>query len=382
MSIFIIVFFIMNLNDNIGLKKILYNDTNDTYMDFYNSLIGKNNPYDKQLIYPPLASTFYYFLSIFIPEKDFELGSFGIRSTQYGRFLGGLYITLTTLLFIYSLFKLKNGNLEEKILLALLLILSGPFLFQLERANLIFVTLSFIMFYVYGYNSQNKYIKNLAFISLAIASSFKIYPAVLGFLLVKEKRYRDAWILFFYGITFFVLPIIFVGGFEKFPLFINNIVNATKILNSTSSLIKLSINNLFHVLSSLFKIGFIEKLGFPATILTLISGILIIILSDFKEKWKPIAIGTTLMITVPNFSFIYAMIFISIPLVLFLDEPQKDKLDNIYIILFVLMLVPLRSSKSGYIESISIYIMMILLWLEGSKSIYFKYISKNKKSSD
>ena len=88
MSIFIIVFFIMNLNDNIGLKKILYIDTNDTYMDFYNSLIGKNNPYDKQLIYPPLASTFYYFLSIFIPEKDFELGRnapFFLKMSMHGR---------------------------------------------------------------------------------------------------------------------------------------------------------------------------------------------------------------------------------------------------------------------------------------------------------
>lgn len=111
------------------------------------------------------------------------------------------------------------------------------------------------MLYLYGYNSDKTLIKHLSFICLLIAAAFKIYPTIFGFLLLKEKRWKDAVICIAYGVSIFILPIVFLGGFSKFPLFINNILNATKFEGlSHSRRIQLSIANLFNIIVNIQKL--------------------------------------------------------------------------------------------------------------------------------
>ena len=304
-----------------SVNRILFYDKNDTYMDFFNSLMYENKPYESKVIYPPLANTFYYIASEFIPRDIYSQGSFTVRSSQMGRFIIGIYITFSTLLFVYAVFKLKKDSLEENILFILILLLSSPFLYLLERGNLIFLTCSFIMLFLYGYNSDKTLIRHLSFICLSIAAAFKIYPTIFGFLLLKEKRWKDAIICFCYGISIFILPIVFVGGFSKFPLFINNIIRISNVLVlAHSTRIQLSITNLFNVLSKRTNIESLSKFGSYATILILITGIIILLFANYKEKWKVIAIPTMLMISIPSFSFIYAMAYIAIPLIYFLRK--------------------------------------------------------------
>mgnify|MGYP003292667092 FL=1 len=171
-------------NHGKSIGRILFGDSNDTYMDFYNSMMYKKEPYQNKVIYPPLANVIYYIISEFIPRKDFSKGSFAIRSSQMGRFIGGIYIAFSYLLFAYAVIKMKKGKIEEQMLLTMLLALSTPFIFQLERGNIIFLTCSFVMLYLYGYKSQNTLKKHLSFICLSIAAAFKIYPAIFGFLLL------------------------------------------------------------------------------------------------------------------------------------------------------------------------------------------------------
>ena len=61
-----------------SVKKILFYDTNDTYMDFFNNLMYEDKPYENKVIYPPLANAFYYFASSFVPREVYNQGSFAV----------------------------------------------------------------------------------------------------------------------------------------------------------------------------------------------------------------------------------------------------------------------------------------------------------------
>jgi hypothetical protein len=342
-------------------------------MDFFNSLMFEDKPYENKVIYPPLANLFYYFASSFIPRDIYNQGSFAVRSSQMGRFIMGIYITFSTLLFVYAVFKVKKDSLEENIILILILLLSSPFLYLLERGNLIFLTCSFIMLYLYGYNSDKTLIKHLSFISLSIAAAFKIYPTIFGFLLLKEKRWKDAGICIVYGVSIFILPIVFLGGFSKFPLFINNILNATKTEGlSHPRRIQLSIANLFNTLSKIINFEDIKHYCSIVTILILAIGIIILLFVNYKEKWKNIAIPTLLMISIPSFSYIYSMAYIAIPLIYFLNDEEFSKKDKIILSFFILMLAPFPIKVTGYVESLGLYAMMFMLYKEGIILIFEK----------
>ena len=55
---------------------------------------------------------------------------------------------------------------------------------------------------------------------IAIASAFKITPAIFGLIYIKEKRYKEAFRLVVYGVIFFFLPFVFTGGVEGFKAFL------------------------------------------------------------------------------------------------------------------------------------------------------------------
>lgn len=237
------------------------------------------------------------------------------------------------------------------------------------------------MLYLYGYNSDKTLIKHLSFICLSIAAAFKIYPTIFGFLLLKEKRWKDAVICIAYGVSIFILPIVFLGGFSKFPLFINNILNATKSEGlSHSRRIQLSIANLFNIIVKYTKIEDIKHFASIATIIVLALGIIVLLFADYREKWKVMAIPTTLMISIPSFSYIYSMAYIAIPLIYFLDNKEFSRKDKNYLSLFILMLAPFPIKVNGYVESLGLYAMMFMLYKEGMILIIekFKNIRKPK----
>ena len=123
----------------------------------------------------------------------------------------------------------------------------------------------------------------------------------------------------------------------------------------------------------------------------LFGGTCLILFGEFKQKWKLYMVPTLMMILIPDFSFLYAMTFICIPLIYFLDNKETNcRIDIIYFILFVLMLIPivntenplLDSFKNDYypltmsviIESMATFIFMIILWGEGIYSIIQKRV--------
>lgn len=78
-------------------------------------------------------------------------------------------------------------------------------LYAYERGNIVIYSFICSMMFVFFQNSKNKYMREIALMSLAFAAGLKIYPAFLGCLLYN-KEYKRAIRTVIYGIIMFIVP--------------------------------------------------------------------------------------------------------------------------------------------------------------------------------
>ena len=335
-----------------AIKTVLFADINDTFMDFYNSIQYGFKPYSKQVIYPPLINIFYGLLGKFV-----NIG-FGdrtlLRTTQAGLFVYTIYLFIVYIPLITLLLKVKKGNIQEKLIFTFSILLSLPFLYALERANSVVLALIFMLIYIRGYQSSDKIKKFGSFISLGIAASIKISPALLGFLLVKERRWKDACVCAGIGILIFMLPFIFTDG--NLFILLKNIAKTTAefqgfaVDNNGFTLIigqgvYVNILNTGKFLTRYLNFD-LTSLANVVNVLVFILGLCFVCLNKTMERWRATGILCGIMILCTGFSVIYNLIYITIPLVLFFDEHNfKGKFDLFYSSLFLGMFIPFVNFK-------------------------------------
>lgn len=366
------------------MLSILHNNKADTYMDFFNSIQYGSTPYEQKVIYPPLVNCIYAFLGHFVPESIFDTeGPFGVRESQYGRVLIGIYITICTLVYGIVIREIKDGSIIEKYYFLFVSIGFVPFLFILERGNIILITMCLTLVFIYGYNSENNLIRHFAMICLAVAVAFKIYPVVFGILLLREKRYKDVFWSIFYGIIIFFGPIVLLGGIKNIKLLIVNIFNTSQLFTTRGYGYNVNLENVLTIQGTLFSnLSLAEKAGSILTIICMFVGSVLVLFGKYKDEWKRVAILSLLMILIPSISYTYALIYMIIPLIMFLDSKgTANKTDYIYIILFVLIFIPVNNTISFYtedvypvntatlIEGIGLLIMLVGIYMEGIYSL-------------
>ncbi|MEG0998411.1 MAG: glycosyltransferase 87 family protein [Clostridiales bacterium] len=373
---------------------LFYNQT-DTFMDYFNSLMGvvARNPYDLGIIYPPLANLI-YLINVHLIPTDYFIGDLSALTYSDTRLYQGylivfiIYSLISILAFIFICQNMKKGENAEKNTFVLLMLFSTPFFYCFERGNIIFLALIFSMLFFLWKDSDNKILRELSLIALAISAAIKIYPAIFGFLLIREKRWKEGVRLVFYGLFFFFVPFIFFGGFSKVFTLIENIFH-------TSSE--------FAISTFSYKLNFANTLGwlFQNNISSGIVSVFIIAMGCFgiigciilKSKWKAILFCVVMVIGLPSFSYVYTAIFMVIPLIYFLDTKEKrGKLDMVYLILMILTVAFIfidcfiyrgnynsHISISTMIESMALLLMSFLLVGDTIKEILEYFLAKRNK---
>ena len=326
---------------------------NDQFMDFFNVLRSLfDGPYaTHHSIYPPLAILVYKVLIRSIPYDIAGMAAPVIRSTQSGTMAFLFYSLVTLVTFFALVMETKRGSRFEKYLFIFVIIFSAPFLFMFERANVIFIALLFSMVFIFFKDSKSKIIREVSFISLAMSAGIKLYPALFGLLLIKEKRYRDMVRLSIYCLISFIFPFFFIGGISQLPILVKSYFSTSDETTKWGFGYMTNIQNTVRVC-----FGFMGNfnnvpilVGKIISFVFLLMGIFSIFLK--KSEWKTIAILTLLMILVPSISYEYALIFMLIPLILFLDQEKKEKFDKFYIICFVLIFVPLSFGGIDFLNN-------------------------------
>lgn len=317
---------------------LLHSDSSDTFMDFFNSLHDGEyaDPYrERKVIYPAFCYLFYKAFSMLLPSSE-HYSPYDWRFLQSGMVVF-LALTVITCILIYLILKpRKVYSYFDKLLPIVIILGSVPFLYAYERGNLILQTVLFILVFIRFYNSENKILKELALISLAVAACMKIYPALFGFLLIREKKWKDAIRCMLYGIVLFILPFFYFNGLDSISVMLQNIQETGIKMNARGYGYKVNIGNTIGFLEEILDIPIPNILAFIFLALCVA-----VVLFLSKENWKIQAAIASIMIIFVDFSYTYTLVYMVAPLISFFESrSERRRMDGLYAALFVCMFAP------------------------------------------
>lgn len=351
------------LTSGASLRGLFFYDDYDTFMDFFNPVcfVKGGNPYDNVdagAIYPPLCYVLYELAEKVIP---FDIAN---DSRYMKLFRDGTIINLILMLIQFYLLDILikkitvkcNDSFVTRNIIPLTVLFSAPLLFLYERGNILELALILLLFYIIYYDSENDILRELAFISLALSASIKIYPAIFGVLLVYQKRWRDAIKCALYGVFLFMLPFFHYDGFATFKVFLNNLSSGMSVTNYSMTGVGYRMD--FATGISIFKwiLGMdgSKSSGINSILLFVVIIILAVSFFVLKSEWKRFLCITILMIIIPSFGYEYVSAFYIIPFLTFIKSQNSnknysnennsngniEKIDYLYAITFSLMLAP------------------------------------------
>lgn len=358
----------------------------DLYMDFFNSLrdASADDVYTaRNNIYPPLCLLVFKICGLVISDELLALPNTKRTLLQTDEACMMIYIlfAIVCILAMTSIIKAytnrlcwENGKTKtvKYELLSFILIISYPVMYCIERGNIIILSMIFTMFFVFFKDSENKYIRELSYISLALAAGIKLYPAIFGIMLLLDKKYKDALRLVVYGIIAVIVPFVFFIDFDKLTLTassgfmtasisdvstlaISSGSDTSPILNILENLLSfatnkksrlnfssVSIENFIFIFSPQSKT--LAKITCVAT-----EGIAVVALLFAKKKWQQTFLLSYLMLNIPSASSSYALTFLIIPFVMFLfddkgngyNSDNRPRIDVVYTVCYALILTPL-----------------------------------------
>lgn len=368
------------------------------YPDLFESVIHARtrNPYKLDAIYPAFAYCLIYFFNFFIPgtyKNNFDdLQKLCDQSETF--VIAHIFYAMITLALAYFIIKsFGETKYKGKYALVLIFFTSSPYIFLIERGNTVIITILFLFVYVLFYNSENKVLRELALICLACAAAMKLYPALFGLLLLSDKKYKEAVRAVIYGIVLLVVPFFFMGGVGQIPQMLKNslTLNNNTLSGSTGFGYGFKVNATSSI-GSIFEWLFAKNYTVYIKMLVYFFVVLLLVGSLFiKKKWKRIAAISLVVILMPDFSFIYNVIYLIIPLIFFIKDVKGKKitfLNTIYMLCFVGAFAPLPygdifRSVGGYnnmnvgtmISSLSLILLALFLTGEG----VYKMFKQSKK---
>ncbi len=352
---FVCLIILSALSEGDALNDVLFGK--DYFNDFYNSMCdaGSRDVYTETgVIYPPLSSLFFYLISKMVPHRYIVLEK-EQRDIIYTNGVCQLVLLLFIVVSILALGMLLYDVLQRStpklgaFLTAFSLTMSFPMLYCIQRGNTIMLALFLCGVFVFYRNSENKVIRELSYIALALAAGFKIFPALFGLLLIFDKKYKEAARLVIYGILAFFVPFAFYGGFDIFIEFLKNLFSFSS-KASSYSVQGTSVTNLLTWLSLGFKLDFGIFLTL-AKIAVWFGCAFIIFFSN--EEWKKLIGIAFVFANVDSTARVYILIFLLLPFVSFIQSHPKGKKNVVYAILFCSLLITIPCAWYFYVDSIA-----------------------------
>ena len=329
---------------------VLFQDRTDTHMDFFNSLYDTipEDPYrDRGVIYPALTYLFYDAMKDCIPlVYTLEKGD-GIAMSQIAKMEVLYFILLGSALLVFGLRALGG---KRSFLLPMTLLLSAPFIYLLERGNMLLITVAFTCIFLAYHDHPRPVVRELAYISLAIAAATKIYPALFGLVLLREKDWKGALHCVIWGALLFVLPFFKWGGLEDIRVMVYNILHNGNSGSRTGFGEKLNFSNTFRMLAAYTGR---EEFGVLARYSSILCAVLLGPAMLFsREKWRTVLAVAVFCTAFPDFSYIYSAVLL-FPAVMLFAEAERKKSDWVYLPLLAVLLVPWMVDLSAVLPGLA-----------------------------
>jgi hypothetical protein len=129
-----------------------------------------------------------------------------LRLQQATMMLFVVFVIVVVLGIVSMTERLTRSCGGRKKLLAFCAVFSYGVLYGLERGNILLLCWPLMAFFILYRNSEKPLLRELACLALAIAAGFKLYPAFLGVLLLRDKNYLAAVRTVLYGVVCLCFP--------------------------------------------------------------------------------------------------------------------------------------------------------------------------------
>jgi len=215
-----------------NFRSFLFDDSTNYFMDFFNSVhyACYDSLYTSYgVIYPPFIEIFFRTIAHLIPGGTTMSGT-ELRSSQVGMIIFMLVFSLNLMILGIIIFKSKKGSPVEKLLFTLLIFFSLPVISLIDRGNIIIAAISAAAIFVRYRNSTNAFYREIAYIALAVSAAIKLYPALLIFILVKDKNWWGFLRTGIYIVLLFFVPFFYFGNITvNIKAYINNVLGWSNI---------------------------------------------------------------------------------------------------------------------------------------------------------
>jgi hypothetical protein len=232
--------------------------------------------------------------------------------------------------------------------MVILVCLSYPVLFVLDRANMEMLVFVFVAgFFYFTYVRERPW---MAAVCLAAAIAFKLFPATLLLLLLAERRFK-----------LLVLTVIIAGGLTAISAGLLAVVghygladvwhmNAGGIGQFQQTMV-IDGDGVAHSHSLWGLVGLWTMLRQAAVLdwkttlyavaaAAIFLGLVVYAVFRETERWKLVLLATVPWLLLPYVSFDYTLIQLYFPLVFFLNSRRVSRWDVAYVALFGILLVP------------------------------------------
>ena len=281
----------------------------------------------------------------------------------------------------------KNLNTESVSYLFIFTFLSYPFLFVVDRGNIEMLTFAFTYLFFYSY--KKNYIISLLSLSFAIA--MKLFPAVFLLFLIEDKKYKEiilttAAVIFISLVSMLLLK----GDFSSNLSFILRGSDHSQVccLAANNNIVQRGVS--LFTLAKMYliqtgQIAIFDMAKFLSVYIRIVIS-LFILLSGYvifieKEFWKKVFLLVSVALLFPHASADYKLIYIFIPMFMFINSEKQGRFDLLYTVIFGLLLIPKPYymfpkiiSDSGYRDIGAGVVINILLLMAMTGLIIFEGI--------
>ena len=372
----------------------LFEDRQDTFMDYYNCIETvkslKSDYRNSGNMYPPLCWVIFYIFRLVSGDVEGMVEAGG--SPRSLRLFQAAIVpyTFALIFLILVIFGLHTRmcrfrQIENK-WLSYLFLFSIPFMFLVERGNILILSFVGSLAFFVLKDSEKWWVRDIGYLCLAIAAAIKIYPAVFGFVLLREHKYKEACRLAFYGVMVFIIPFLLFTeeGLSEIPYFFRNIMGfnsgfmnsivsqvaqesgpveaAVEVVAETAmEAVEAVVETVEETASEIIvfdgnRIGFAafmehllmwfgvswgSAVSVAAKLSALLSAAAFAISFFAKKQWQNVLLLACVLVGFQSRSYTYTVVFMIIPCILFLNAEREGRLNYLYLLLFGLIFFPL-----------------------------------------
>ena len=261
---------------------------------------------------------------------------------------GSIFVALCVAAIAVATYGAVKGSVWKKGLMALAVCIAGPTLYTMERGNLILIAISMMVIYTATYTSEDKKLRHLGYICLAVAAAIKGYPAILGLLLIYRKQWKEAAFLVLYGAAFAFIPFFMLyNGFSNISRWLENVgLNTEKYEFMSGDKIGY---RFFLANNSDLVLDQMKEIRDTVNLIIVIVAILAMLGAFFvKKEWVRYLLLLSVILIFPANNWYYVVMYLIPFAVLLVNEEKNDPFVIAALALTAVMLTPFRLSGDSF----------------------------------